>query len=515
MGGRGGTGRRSGLKIRLPLGSAGSSPAVRTIIACGIALTLAACGKADDPNRVDISVIGDPPRLADPDRDDLTIGQSILMRETAMGLVSLDATGQVQPALAESWIVSDDGRSIIFRIQRAKWPNGQEVTGDDVAASLKRAISGNSDNRLKPLLTAIDAVVGMTGRVVEIRLKTPRPYLLQLLAQPELGIRKDGAGAGPWRITGRDGTALVLRPVPEPGNFADEERAKDERVVYLKGGRAALAVARFVQGESNLVLGGTAADWPIARVSGVNANRIHIDPAEGLFGLAIYPESAFLKERSLREALAMAIDRQALAQAFEAPRWSTIQTLLPAQLDSGQPVNGPDWASSDLTSRRATASQRINAWEGARGALKPLRVALPKGPGMRLLFARISADWRAIGVPAVAVSFGAEDADLRLIDEVAPNSSANWYLTRTGCDYGLVCNPTADFALKEARAAPSLGQRSAAIARADAAYAEHASYIPLAKPLRWSLVSQALPRFRDNPFAAHPFTELRPEIRRD
>jgi oligopeptide transport system substrate-binding protein len=497
------------------MGSAGSSPAVRTIVLLVSMLALGACGRTDDPNRIDVSVIGDAPRLADPDRNDLTIGQSILMRETAMGLVSLDATGQVEPALAESWIVSDDGLSIIFRIQRAKWPNGDEVTGDEVAASLKRAMAGNSDNRLKPLLTAIDAVVGMTGRVVEIRLKTPRPFLLQLLAQPELGIRRNGTGAGPWRITGREGDALVLRPVAEPGDIVVEETAKDQRVVYLKGGRAALGIARFLQGESNIVLGGTFADWPTASIAGVNADRIHLDPVDGLFGLAIYPQSPFLKERGLRAALAMAIDREALVQAFGAPRWSTMQTLLPAQLDSGQPVSAADWTNSDLASRRVIARQRITAWKSARGALKPLRIALPKGPGARLLFVRIATDWQAIGVPAIAVSIGAKDADLRLIDEVAPNSSANWYLTRTGCEYGLVCNPVADLALKEARAAPSLGQRSAAIARADAAYAEHMAYIPLAKPLRWSLVSPALPRFRDNPFTAHPFMEMRPATRRD
>ena len=128
---------------------------------------------------------------------------------------------------------------------------------------------------------------------------------------------------------------------------------------------------------------------------------------------------------------------------------------------------------------------------------------------MRVLFARLSADWRRIGVRAVMVPFADDDADLRLIDEVAPNSSANWYLTRTGCDYGLACSTAGDFALSEARAAPSLGQRSAAIARADAAYALNAGYIPLGKPIRWSLVNPVLTRYRDNGFGVHPFAELR------
>jgi oligopeptide transport system substrate-binding protein len=220
---------------------------LRPIAAAIAMLSVAACTPADDPDRIDVSIIGAAPRLGDPDREMLDPSRSILMRETAMGLVAFDASGQIEPALAESWIVTDDGRSIVFRIQRLKWPDGRDVTGQDVAASLNRAIMANSENRLKPLLSAIDAVVGMTGRVVEIRLKTPRPNFLQLLAQPELGIRRGGTGLGPWRIAGRAGTALVLRPAPDAMfASADDDAQPDERRVLVKGGRASLAVARFV-----------------------------------------------------------------------------------------------------------------------------------------------------------------------------------------------------------------------------------------------------------------------------
>jgi len=511
MCGRGGTGRRSGLKIRFPEWSAGSSPAVRTIAA---ALALASCGAPDDPNRIDVSVIGEPPRLADPDREVLSAGKAILMRETAMGLVAMDAAGQIRPALAESWIVTDDGRSIIFRIQRVSWPDGTEVTGDQVAASLKRAIAASSENRLKPLLQSVEAVVGMTGRVVEIRLRAPRPYMLQLLAQPELGIRRNGAGLGPWRITGRENGALRLMPAPGMAALlSDDEGGGDKRVAYLKGGRAALAIARFMAGQSDLVLGGTLADWPIADLSGTRDAEVRRDPVDGLFGLGIYPRSAFLRDQGIRNALSMAIDRSALTAAFTIPRWQVMDRLLPGQLDSGQAAALPAWSAAPVARRRASARQTIGAWKAARGEVRPLEIALPNGPGMTLLFARIASDWRAIGVEARRVAYGSKTADLRLIDEVAPNSSANWYLTRTGCEYRLACSERGDLALQEARVAPSLGERAAAIARADRLYAENASFIPLATPVRWSLVSAKLTRYRDNAFAVHPLEELRAEPR--
>jgi oligopeptide transport system substrate-binding protein len=504
------TNRSNTLNYGFPFGKARSSPAIRVLILAIATSFVAACTPADDPNRIDISVIGQPPRLGDPDREDLDTARSTLMRETAMGLVAYDATGQIEPALGESWILTDDGRSIIFRIHRMRWPDGSEVTGDEVAASLNRAIAANSENRLKPLLGAIDAVVGMTGRVVEIRLKAPRPNLLQLLAQPELGIRRKGAGLGPWRITGREANALVLRPAPDLADEGVPDAPKDKREVYLKGGRAALAVARFLDNQSDLVLGGTLTDWPIVQAAGLaGSNRVRRDPVEGLFGLAILPRTPLLKERSLRQALAMAVDRGALVDGLSLPRWTQMERLLPAQLDSGQAPSSPDWLDNNMDERRAIARERIASWRSARGTIAAIRVALPKGPGMRVLFSRLAADWRRIGVPAVAVSLTDENADLRLIDEVAPNTSANWYLTRTGCAYGLACSPQGEFALKEARAAPTLGQRSAAIARADAAYAADAGYIPLGKPVRWSLVGPALTLYRDNAFGAHPFAELR------
>jgi oligopeptide transport system substrate-binding protein len=514
MGGCGETGRRSRLKICFPYGSAGSSPAIRTIAAIMLMLSSVACTPADDPNRIDVSIIGAAPKLGDPDRETLDASRSIMMRETAMGLVGFDASGQIEPALAESWIVTDDGRSVVFRIQRLKWPDGRDVTGQDVAASLNRAIAANSENRLKPLLTAIDAVVGMTGRVVEIRLKTPRPNLLQLLAQPELGIRRNGTGLGPWRIAGRTGNALVLRPVPDPMvALTGDDAAVDERRTLVKGGRGSLAVARFINGTSDLVLGGTVADWPFIEAGQLSGTaRLRRDPAEGLFGLAIIARRAFLKERSLREALAMSIDRTAMAESLAISRWTMMERLLPTQLDSGQPPAQASWSSLRQTERVSLATRRIGAWESARGAIAPVRIALPNGPGMRMLFAQIAADFRRIDVPAMLVPLGDEDADLRLIDEIAPNSSANWYLTRTGCGYGLSCSRIGDVALSEARAAPSLGQRSAAIARADAAYAEHAGYIPIAKPLRWSLVNPVLTRYRDNSLATHPFAQLRAPV---
>ena len=96
----------------------------------------------------------------------------------AQGLVRFDAGGNIVGGLAERWNVSDDGISYIFRLASAKWPDGREITAQQVARLLKRAIAPRSKNPLKDALGAVDDIVAMTDRVIEIRLTAPRPNLL-------------------------------------------------------------------------------------------------------------------------------------------------------------------------------------------------------------------------------------------------------------------------------------------------------------------------------------------------
>jgi peptide/nickel transport system substrate-binding protein len=124
---------------------------------------------------------------------------------------------------------------------------------------------------------------------------------------------------------------------------------------------------------------------------------------------------------------------------------------------------------------------------------------MPEGPGARLLFAHLRRDWRAIGVDATAVAAG-ERADLRLVDEVAPALLASWYLRHFTCDASIVCSPEADAAMEAARMAPDPVQRRDSLAAADRLLTDLAAFIPIAAPVRWSLVSPRLTGWQPNPF---------------
>ena len=147
---------------------------------------------------VSVTVIGGEPKLRDPALGPLSAPEAVLVANVAQGLVSFDAGGNIVGGLAERWNVSDDGMSYIFRLAAAKWPDGRDITAQQVARLLKRSIGPRSRNPLKDALGAVDDIVAMTDRVIEIRLTAPRPNLLAILAQPELAVLRGGEGSGPF-----------------------------------------------------------------------------------------------------------------------------------------------------------------------------------------------------------------------------------------------------------------------------------------------------------------------------
>ncbi len=480
---------------------------IRTTWLCGTlagALVLGACTK-DETGPVAVSAIGGSPGLLNPNLQRLDPPSEMLLLATAQGLVRFDAAGQIEPALAQSWIVSDDGLRYTFRLGRTTWRDGSKVTAEQVASRLRAAASPASRNPLKPLLGAVQEVVAMTDDVLEISLVGPRPNFLQLLAQPEMAIIHEGKGTGPFHAVKEPAHLELHLPADEEEQEPTQEE-EHETGVLLRGERTALAVARFLAGDADLVTGGTIADLPIARAGKPRADALRMDPVVGLFGLSFGSRNGLVGDANVRRALSMAIDRAALVAALGVPELQPRETLLPSGIAELPQPAAPGWSASPLPMRRAIAARSIAAAAG--GEPVPLTVAIPDGPGYRLVFAHLRRDWRAIGVDARRVPANSSTADLRLIDAVAPSDVATWYLRRFSCRASAVCESSADTMMESARIAPTTGDRQILLAEVDRSLTELAPFIPLTAPVRWSLVSPRLTGFRGNAFGRHNLAEL-------
>ncbi len=122
-----------------------------------------------------------------------------ILRDIGEGLMGYSRAGNVQPAAAESYTISEDGLTYTFALRpEARWSNGDPVTAEDFVFGLKRLIDPetaalyaefmpiagatairNGDADLDTLgVRAVDATT------LEITLEQPTSYLLGLLTHP-------------------------------------------------------------------------------------------------------------------------------------------------------------------------------------------------------------------------------------------------------------------------------------------------------------------------------------------
>lgn len=320
------------------------------------------------------------------------------------------------------------------------------LSAKTIARRLREALRRNADNPELAALQPVDSIAAVTSSVVEMRLGAPQPDLLPLLAQPELAV----GGPTQWRARKEGATQVLLTAA------AGEEDAASLRLRTERVGRA---VARFQAGGSALVLGGTFANLGVVRAAHLPREVLHFDPATGLFGLAI--RNAGL-DPALRTALSLAIDRDRIVTLLAAPQQAKATTIAGSTIEP------------ELDQRRDMARALLA------GRTPQIKVVMPRGPGARLVFAALVNDWRSVGIEAQAVDPKAP-SDLAFVDRVAPAGT----LATLACAVSAGCNPRDRLALI------------------------NPPFIPIATPIRWSLVSPSLTAFTGNALAAHPLDQLR------
>src|SRR5690606_2170593 len=116
-------------------------------------------------------------------------------------------------------------------------------------------------------------------------------------------------------------------------------------------------------------------------------------------------------------------------------------------------------------------------------------------------------DLRRAGLDARQVALG-EEADIRLIDEIAPYDSAQWFLSRLTCSQTPVCLNDADDIIAQANAEVNLQTKARLFAEAEVQLVRHYGFIPLAVPVRWSIIKPAARGFAVNQRGWHPLNFL-------
>lgn len=150
------------------------------VVICLILLSLPAIAQGEQPTgELTVALPNDPTSLYTALASDRTALNAAWQLYDS--LVFVDENGELQPALAESWQVSDDGLSYTFTLrQGVTFHNGEPFTAADVVTTWEQGSVETND--WSPQFTPVTAINVIDDFTVEFQLEEPAPLLLRLMA---------------------------------------------------------------------------------------------------------------------------------------------------------------------------------------------------------------------------------------------------------------------------------------------------------------------------------------------
>ncbi|WGI21086.1 ABC transporter substrate-binding protein [Amylibacter sp. IMCC11727] len=149
-----------------------------TLTATAVLLASSALAKDD----LTIAIQLEPPHL-DPTSAAAGAIDSVLYSNVFEGLTRFGPDGSVNPGLAESWTISDDGLTYTFKLREGvTFHDGTTMDADDVVFSLNRTQGEESANAQKALYAGISSVEAIDPTTVKLTLSAPNGSMLFNLA---------------------------------------------------------------------------------------------------------------------------------------------------------------------------------------------------------------------------------------------------------------------------------------------------------------------------------------------
>jgi oligopeptide transport system substrate-binding protein len=462
-----------------------------------------------------------------------------------VGLIEDGPDGRPVPGIATSWETSRDGLTWTFHLRRASWSDGAPLTADDFVFALRRTLDPRTASPYAYLLYLLkngEAVNGgkadpaalgaraLDPQTLELTLAHPAPYLLQIAKHfsmypvPRHAVERWGeawaqpahyVSDGPYRpVAWRLGDRIEVVKNPR---FYDAGHVCIDRIDYYPTNDSVSAERRVLSGELDLntsILSSRTA-WLRRGKAGAYV-RTH--PYLGVVYLPFNGRDVpALKDRRVRQALAMSIDREFIAGKLMRAGQIPAYAFTPPGV-AGYP-GGPrfSWAGWTLARRQGEA-RRLLAQAGY-GPGRPLKLELkfPNTADLLTFAPAIQADWRAVGVELELAqnefqvaydAFKTRDFQVGAGSWIADYDDASTFLdlmrSKTGQqNYADYANPAYDALVQAAENEPDVGRRAADLAKAEQLMLDDAPVAPLYFMVSRNLVSPAVNGWTGNALDIH------------
>jgi ABC-type transport system substrate-binding protein len=407
--------------------------------------------------------VQEAPRSLDPLGAD-SVYESFPVNQIFDTLVSLDASLNLMPALAESWTISNDSKGYTFILRDGvQFHDGEPLTAEDVEFTILRHLHPDNGGR-SLAFTYLLAIEGASEfargerqdvpglrlideKTLEIRLDHPYYSFLEVLAMDDLGVvpkelfqhmgdEKFGrapVGTGPFRMVDWNDDRLRLEAYPR--YFGGEPFLTAVEINFLREDEDDFGAARFFGG-----------DIDVLEPPSVSLDRLNDDPdvfvyryqEMSLSFLGLNTSQPPLDQTWMRQAIGHAMNRQALVEDSPAVRRKAVGILPPGI--SGYSPEPKTLGYDPEAARRLLAEAGHPGGEG----LEPVRLSITSsGPTVQRVLGMIRSDLEAVGIKLEIVQITWSELSDQLEDRTAHSFILGWVADLTDPDSFLrsMCEP--------------------------------------------------------------------------
>ena len=304
--------------------------------------------------------MGAEPRTIDPSLNSLNVVSAMLFH-TFESLTKLGPDGKVTAGMAESWDISEDGRVYTFHLRtNALWSDGKPVTAHDFEYGWKRVVNPDVAAQYASLLEIIKnakeinagtmdynelAVKALDDYTFQVELVDPAAYFLEFMTTVAVfsPIRKDIIEQygddwtlspetyvcnGPYQMTERVMDQYIIFEART--NYYNAEETVAKKLTFLSMSDPNTAIAGIRGGTIHF----SALEPPSSEIAKLkDENYIVLRDGVGTFYLSLNITNDALKDKRVRQALSLAIDRNYIVSNVTMGGQAPAQGFVPPTID--------------------------------------------------------------------------------------------------------------------------------------------------------------------------------------
>jgi oligopeptide transport system substrate-binding protein len=466
-----------------------------------------------------------------------------LVSHLFLGLVTKDNTGQIVPGVAESWVVSPDGLSYVFRLRKSEWSDGTPVTAATFVEAFRRLFSARQSKQQArdyiSILNASEILAGkkpakalgikaLTPEILEIRLVHPQPEFLdlvgasaaapipthamrqrsQLWPQPKMLVTN-----GPYKINSMGSVQTRLEPNYKYALSGFEKRLPVEFILQKD---SATALSAFLAGELDMV-DAQAVPMDVVMAEAKLRNQLRQEPAWTSVHMILKSDAEKLKNPRLRVALSMSLDRQAMLESlFRQLNYQIGYSITPALLSSYATPAQPDWAGITMQQRLTDARRLFQELGITENTPLELDLVVADDPELEKVARYLQGYWQQFGIvlklknqsrkqKIEVIEAGA--FEVALLATTSETDRPDPFFSRLTCAREKMtgyCNREVDNLIDNALTQSDLVVRAGAFRQAERLILQDMPVVPLYTPKRRILVSENIQGWSNNAAGRHP-----------